>query len=88
MSIDILKKIRQDESGATAIEYALIAALVFVVAVGALISMGGSQNTISQTLSNLLAAAADSGPGNNDASALGGGKATDTLPLPIKGKKL
>ncbi len=28
MRIDILKKIRKDESGATAIEYGLIAALV------------------------------------------------------------
>ncbi|MCH7694351.1 MAG: Flp family type IVb pilin, partial [Proteobacteria bacterium] len=35
MRIDILKKIRKDESGATAIEYGLIAALVSVAAIGA-----------------------------------------------------
>ncbi len=42
MRIDILKKIRHDESGATAIEYGLIAAQVSVAAIGALTAMGGS----------------------------------------------
>ncbi len=42
MRINILKKIRKDESGATAIEYGLIAALVSVAAIGALTAMGGS----------------------------------------------
>jgi len=46
MRIDILKKIRKDESGATAIEYGLIAALVSVAAIGALTAMGGSLNTM------------------------------------------
>ncbi len=41
MRIDILKKIRKDESGATAIEYSLIAALVSVAAIGALTAIGG-----------------------------------------------
>ncbi len=86
MRINILNKVRKDESGATAIEYALIAALVLVVAVGALITMGGSQNTISQTLSNVLAAAVDSGPGNNDAGGLGGGKAAGGKGKAGKGK--
>ena len=54
MRIDILKKVRKDESGATAIEYALIAALVPVAAVGALTSMGGSLNTMFTTVSTLL----------------------------------
>ncbi len=44
MRIDILKKIRKDESGATAIEYGLIAALVSVAAIGALTAMGNSLN--------------------------------------------
>ena len=58
MRIDILKKIRKDESGATAIEYGLIAALVSVAAIGALTAMGGSLNTMFQTVSNSLTAAA------------------------------
>jgi pilus assembly protein Flp/PilA len=41
MSIDILKKIRKDESGATVIEYSLIAALVSVAAIAALTAIGG-----------------------------------------------
>ena len=54
MRIDILKKIRQDESAATAIEYGLIAALVSVAAIGALTAMGTSLNTMFQTVSNEL----------------------------------
>ncbi len=54
MRINILKKIRKDESGATAIEYGLIAALVSVAAIGALTAMGGSLNTMFTTVSNAL----------------------------------
>ncbi len=57
MKIDILKKIRKDESGATAIEYGLIAALVSVAAIGALTAMGGSLNTMYQSVSNAITAA-------------------------------
>ncbi len=54
MRIDILKKICKDESGATAIEYGLIAALVSVAAIGALTAMGGSLTTMYTTVSNAL----------------------------------
>ena len=54
MRIDILKKIRKDESGATAIEYGLIAALVSVAAIGALTAMGDSLNTMFETVSKAL----------------------------------
>ncbi len=54
MRIDILKKVRKDESGATAIEYGLIAALVSVAAIGALTAMGTSLNTMFQMVSNEL----------------------------------
>ncbi len=54
MRIDILKKIRKDESGVTAIEYGLIAALVSIAAIGALTAMGGSLNTMFTTVSNSL----------------------------------
>ena len=57
MRIDILKKIRKDESGATAIEYGLIAALVSVAAIGALTAMGGSLNTMFTSVSNSITAA-------------------------------
>jgi pilus assembly protein Flp/PilA len=75
MRIDILKKIRKDESGATAIEYGLIAALVSVVAIGAWTTLGESQNAMFQTVSDEMNAAVDSGPGNNNAGGPGGGKA-------------
>ena len=54
MRIDILKKVRKDESGATAIEYGLIAALVSVAAIGALTAMGGSLNTMFEAVSKSL----------------------------------
>ncbi len=43
-----------DESGATAIEYGLIAALVSVAAIGALTTMGESLQTLFGTVSNSL----------------------------------
>ncbi len=57
MRIDILKKIRKDDSGATAIEYGLIAALVSVAAIGALTAMGNSLETMFQAVSNALTTA-------------------------------
>jgi pilus assembly protein Flp/PilA len=43
-----------DESGATAIEYGLIAALVAVGLIGALTALGGSLQTIFNTISTQL----------------------------------
>ncbi len=43
-----------DDSGATAIEYGLIAALVSVAAIGALTTMGESLNTMFGTVSNSM----------------------------------
>ncbi len=57
MRINILKKFRKDESGATAIEYGLIAALVSVAAIGALTAMGTSLTTMFTTVSAALAKA-------------------------------
>ena len=54
MRINILNKVRKDESGATAIEYGLIAALVSVAAIGALTAMGDSLNTMFETVSKAL----------------------------------
>ena len=57
-----LRHFVRDESGATAIEYGLIAALVSVAAIGALSALGESLNSIftfiSGTLSNAAAGVA------------------------------
>jgi pilus assembly protein Flp/PilA len=47
-------KFLNDESGATAIEYGLIAALVSVAAVGALSAMGGSLTSMFTKVSTTL----------------------------------
>ena len=44
----------KEDSGATAIEYGLIAALVSVAAIGALTAMGGSLKTMFETVSKAL----------------------------------
>ena len=49
-----IKSILKDESGATAIEYGLIAALVSVAAVTALQEMGTSLSTMFGTVSTKL----------------------------------
>ena len=55
--INLLK----DESGATAIEYGLIAALVSVAAITALTQMGSSLRTMFTTVSNELGNAVQNG---------------------------
>ena len=55
--ISTFKNLMQDESGATAIEYGLIAALVSVAAVGALTSVGQSLDVMFTTVSTTLDAA-------------------------------
>ena len=50
--MNLLKKFAADESGATAIEYGLIAALVAVVAIGAMTFIG---ENLSTTFSNVAA---------------------------------
>jgi pilus assembly protein Flp/PilA len=57
MLIANLRNLIADESGATAIEYGLIAALVSVAAIGALTSMGGSLSDMFGTVSLKLACA-------------------------------
>ena len=41
----LLRKFRRNQSGATAIEYGLIAALISVVAIGTLTNIGTNLNT-------------------------------------------
>ncbi len=54
-----LKAFFHDDSGATAIEYGLIAALVSVAAIGALTTMGNTLNTMFGTVSNAMNTAAN-----------------------------
>ena len=51
---NLFARFAKDESGATAIEYGLIAALVSVAAIGALTAMGSSLQTMFNTVSNKL----------------------------------
>lgn len=48
-------KFLKDESGATAIEYGLIAALVSVAAISSMTAMGGSVSKAFNTVKNALA---------------------------------
>ncbi len=52
--MSMITKILRDESGATAIEYGLIAALVSVAAIAALTAMGTSLETMFTRVSNEL----------------------------------
>ncbi len=56
----IIVKFVKDESGATAIEYGLIAALVSVAAIAALTSLGGSLTNIFTVVDGALTTAAAS----------------------------
>ena len=61
--LNIFKNIARDESGATAIEYGLIAALVSVAAIAALTQMGSSLETMFNRVANELGGAANSSGG-------------------------
>ena len=52
--VNLFKEFFADESGATAIEYGLIAALVSVAAIGALQALGGSLNSIFGEVEHVL----------------------------------
>ncbi|MDA1090126.1 MAG: Flp family type IVb pilin [Proteobacteria bacterium] len=53
----IIKRLNNNESGATAIEYALIATLVVVVIIGALNLLSGDLSNTFNTVSNTVATA-------------------------------
>jgi len=57
----VIRTFAKDETGATAIEYGLIAALVSVAAIGALTAMGNSLSTMFNTVSSALTSAAGGG---------------------------
>jgi pilus assembly protein Flp/PilA len=51
----LINKLRKNEAGATAIEYGLIAALIAVVLIGALTSLGTNISTKFNTVSTAVA---------------------------------
>ena len=59
--MNITKSFLQDDSGATAIEYGLIAALVSVAAIAALGSLGNSLGVMFNTVADELGTAVNGG---------------------------
>lgn len=53
----MLRKLRRDERGATAIEYGLIAALIAITCVGAFSAMGGGSNGMWTQINTKITAA-------------------------------
>jgi pilus assembly protein Flp/PilA len=54
MDTDLVKRLLRDDSGATAIEYGLIAALIAVAAIAAFQLVGTSLSSIFNTVANDL----------------------------------
>jgi pilus assembly protein Flp/PilA len=54
-AIRLLRRLRSDKRGATAIEYGLIAALIAVAAIGGMTSLGGGANGMWGRLDNKVA---------------------------------
>ena len=61
--MSIFKKFLADESGATAIEYGLVAALISIGVIAASSSLG---NTVSNTFNDVTTAVDEAGEGNFD----------------------
>jgi pilus assembly protein Flp/PilA len=59
---NLISRFAKDESGATAIEYGLIAALIAVAIIAALNTLGGSLNTTFGSVSTALGGAAAPAP--------------------------
>jgi pilus assembly protein Flp/PilA len=53
----VFKRLAKDESGATAIEYGLIVALIFLVALSAITTFGTSMNTMYSVISSTIGGA-------------------------------
>ena len=57
LAIRLLRRLRSDKRGATAIEYGLIAALIAVAAIGGMKALGGGSNGMWGRLENQIIAA-------------------------------
>lgn len=63
----LLQRFSKDQSGATAIEYGLIGSLIFVVIVGSIALLGGSNSGLYTRIGNALIPALDKALGTGDA---------------------
>lgn len=63
----LIRRLARNNSGATAIEYGLIAALVSIAAIGALTAMGGSLQTMFNGVANTLTCAVGGTPADGSA---------------------
>ncbi|MCC4115639.1 Flp family type IVb pilin [Aromatoleum toluclasticum] len=52
--LEMLKQFYRDEEGVTAIEYGLIAALIAIVIIASVTSVGNNLNVVFQTIANKL----------------------------------
>jgi pilus assembly protein Flp/PilA len=59
--MNIFARFAQDESGATAIEYGLIAALISVVIIGAVTTLGGTLTSVFERIDTDLTAGMNAG---------------------------
>lgn len=59
----LIRKFRRADTGATAIEYSLIAALVSLASIAALISLGGSVDSLFGGFSGVIDQAVNTGAG-------------------------
>ncbi|MGV9008379.1 Flp family type IVb pilin [Brevundimonas sp.] len=57
----LFSRFLSDESGATAIEYGLIASLIFLVALGAITAFGGASTNMFNTALDTISAAISGG---------------------------
>ena len=64
--VTLLKTLRSDDKGATAIEYGLIAALIAVAAIAGMTALGGGLEDIFNDIGGILSEADTSPDGSED----------------------
>ncbi len=71
--LTMFRKLFRDQSGATAIEYGLLAALVSVAIIGTVTALGGQLNNTFGVVDTALEGAAAPGAGGDDGAGAGAG---------------
>ena len=74
----VLNRLARDESGATAIEYGLIASLIFVVVAGSIAALGGANGGLFAKVGDTVVPALDRANGEGEGS--GSPEGGDTPP--------
>ena len=73
----LLLRFKRDQSGATAIEYGLIASLIFVVVVGSIALVGDSNEGLYARVANTIGPALDKALGGGDGGSGGESEGED-----------